>query len=49
MNECARESNVFLFQCRSDGDASSVSVSTWSDIFMFDFYKKSGAVDLVCE
>ena len=49
MNKCARESNVFLFQCSSDGDASSVGVSTWSDIFIIDFYIKSGAGDVVCE
>jgi len=49
MNKCARERNVFLFYCPSDGDASSVGFPTWSDIFKIDFYQKSGALDIVCE
>jgi len=41
--------SVFLFHCPSDGDAASFGVPSWADIFTNDFYKKLGAVDVVCE
>jgi len=43
------KATYFYFTVQATVDASSVGVPTWSDIFRIDFYRKSGAVGVVCE